>query len=104
MVKHSMQALRRLRSIPISLLDRFESLTRTPLPNAVFVCCWLFIVVLGMGKDKPRLFEPSIHWTSGTPLVVRDADDVPRCGNNPTICKPFSFVSEWELWRRRLRN
>ena len=51
----------------------------------------------------PLDFEPALHWNWGTPLVVRDADDVPRCASNPVFCKPFMFAQEVALWRERAR-
>jgi hypothetical protein len=67
--------------------------------NGALVALWLLLVVPAFGHGKPMDFEPAIYWTWGTPLVVRDADDVPRCPANPVFCKPFSFVKEVELWR-----
>jgi hypothetical protein len=72
-----------------------------PLPNAVFVVCWLGLVVPRLWVEKPRDFEPALHWNYGTPLVVRDADDVPRCPSNPVFCRPFTVGQELELWRER---
>jgi len=72
-----------------------------PLPNAVFVACWLGLVVPRLWAEKPLDFEPALHWNLGTPLVVRDPDDVPRCPSNPVFCRPFSVGQELELWRER---
>jgi hypothetical protein len=70
-----------------------------PIPNAAFVAGWLALSLAWMGEEKPWSFEPALHWNLGTPLVVRDADDVPRCAHNPVFCKPFTFVDEVALWR-----
>jgi hypothetical protein len=72
-----------------------------PVPNAVFVACWLGLVVPRLWVEKPWDFEPALHWNYGTPLVVRDADDVPRCPSNPVFCRPFTVGQELELWRER---
>jgi hypothetical protein len=74
-----------------------------PVPNRALIAFWLLIVVPGLWPDKPKTFEPALHWTLGTPLVVHDADDVPRCPSNPVFCKPFSFLREAMLWKDRLR-
>jgi hypothetical protein len=72
-----------------------------PVPNLLFVATWLLITLAPMGAEKPSFFEPSFHWNFGTPLVVRDADDVPRCESNPVFCRPFTFAQEIALWRQR---
>ena len=74
-----------------------------PLPNLVFMALWLGITLAPLRAEKPRSFEPTLHWNLGTPLVVRDADDVPRCDRNPVFCEPFTFVQELALWRRARR-
>jgi hypothetical protein len=71
------------------------------LPNAALVACWLAVVLPAFGEEKRSAFEPALFWTWGTPLVVRDADDVPRCPANPVFCQPFSFYEEVSAWRRR---
>jgi hypothetical protein len=72
--------------------------------NALFVACWLLLVVPAMRDEKPRHFEAELHWNWGTPLIVRDADDVPRCERNPVFCRPFMFVQEASLWIDRLHH
>jgi hypothetical protein len=67
-------------------------------PNAAFAVTWVVLFIAPQPVVKPRYFEPSLHWTWGTPFVVRDADDVPRCAHNPVFCRPFSFVGEAALW------
>jgi hypothetical protein len=84
-------------------LDRLDARLRAPLPNGVFVGCWLVLSLALLSGEKRRDFEPSLHWTWGTPLVVRDADGVPRCANNPVFCRPFSFPQEIALWIARAR-
>jgi hypothetical protein len=78
---------------------REASLLQQPIPNVVFVVLWLLITVTPLHDEKPHSFEPSLHWNLGTPLVMRDADDVPRCARNPVFCRPFTFAQELSLWR-----
>jgi len=85
----------------VALAPSFNRLSASvfrPVPNLVFVVTWLLLCVLWLAEEKPRDFEPVFHWNWGTPLVVRDPDDVPRCASNPVFCKPFSFVQEAALW------
>jgi hypothetical protein len=77
---------------------------RRPIPNAAFVGCWLLLIVPRLMEEKPRYFEPEIHWNYATPLVVRDADDVPRCARNPVFCEVFSMPREAALWVGRGRG
>ena len=75
-----------------------------PVPNLALVAFWLMITVGRLTMEKPGAFESALHWTYGTPLVVRDADDVPRCADNPIFCQPFSFVGEISAWYKRHRS
>jgi hypothetical protein len=84
------------------LVRRLVTLSSTPIPNGVLVACWLMIVIPWLKVEKPRDFEPALHWNWNTPLVVRDADDVPRCAHNPVFCEPFSFPQEVALWFHRV--
>jgi hypothetical protein len=59
---------------------------------------WLLVELASLAHDKPGQFEATLAWTYGSPLVVRDADDVPRCANNPAFCRPLSFAAEMSLW------
>jgi hypothetical protein len=68
------------------------------------VASWLVLCLVLLIGEKPRDFEPSLHWTWGTPLVVRDADDVPRCASNPAFCRPFAFHTEIGLWLNRPKS
>jgi hypothetical protein len=73
----------------------------TPLravPNHWLVVCWVALYCIGLRAEKPQDFEGLLHWTWGTPLVVFDPNDVPRCEQNPTFCEPFAFVSEARAW------
>lgn len=79
-------------------------LGRREVPNSAFVVVWLVLCVSLLATEKPRDFEPSLHWNWGTPLVSRNADDVPRCEENPVFCRPFSFVDEASLWLKRGRS
>jgi hypothetical protein len=72
------------------------------IPDLGMIAIWLFLAVPAYLVEKPRLFEPALVWTLGTPNVIRDADDVPRSAHNPLFCKGFSFVEEARLWRQRL--
>jgi hypothetical protein len=67
-------------------------------PNAAMVAAWLLLILPTFGRDKVNAFEPTIYWNWGTPLVHRDADDVPRCPSNPVYCQPFSFFQEASAW------
>jgi hypothetical protein len=67
-------------------------------PNAAMVAAWLLLILPTFGRDKLHAFEPELYWNWGTPLVRRDADDVPRCSSNPVFCQPFSFVQEASAW------
>ncbi|MGH7436863.1 MAG: hypothetical protein ACRENE_14410 [Polyangiaceae bacterium] len=69
------------------------------IPNVALVAVWLLLILPKFGDDKVRAFEPAIYWNWGTPLVHRDADDVPRRESNPIFCKPFSFLAELAAWR-----
>jgi hypothetical protein len=82
---------------------RFEELGARllPVPNGLFVAVWIVLFTVPLFREKPEDFEPSLHWNWGTPLVVRDADDIPRCTSNPVFCTPFSFVGELRLWLSR---
>jgi hypothetical protein len=95
-------AVRRLFGRPPSP-ERVATRPRLDVTNALFVACWLLLIVPAMRDEKPRHFEASLHWTWGTPLVVRDADDVPRCASNAVFCQPFMFAQEAALWLDRLR-
>jgi hypothetical protein len=86
------------------LAGRGGLLFQRPVPNLVFVIVWLLITITPLRQEKPASFEPALHWNLGTPLVVRDADDVPRCASNPVFCQPFTFAQELALWRQRLRQ
>jgi hypothetical protein len=74
------------------------------MPNAAMIACWIVMTLPGFREDKRAAFEPALVWTWGTPLVVRDADDVPRCSANPVFCEPFSFYAELKLWRTSSRR
>ncbi len=85
------------------LIQQLAGLASRPIPNMVLVGCWLMICVPWIAQEKARDFEPALHWNWNTPLVVRDADDVPRCEHNPVFCQPFSFPQELSLWLQRAR-
>jgi hypothetical protein len=72
-----------------------------PIPNPALMGIWLLLTVSILNVEKPLSFETALHWTYGTPLVVHDADDVPRCVHNPVFCQPFSFAREISAWRAR---
>ncbi len=80
---------------------RFGNFIRRPIPNLLMVACWLVLCFSWLQREKREDFEASLHWNWGTPLIVRDADDVPRCDHNPVFCQPFSFGQEAMLWLRR---
>ncbi len=86
-----------------AFLQRLVGLASRPIPNPVLVGCWLLICIPWIAQEKARDFEPALHWNWDTPLVVRDADDVPRCEHNPLFCQPFSFPQEIALWVSRAR-
>jgi len=69
--------------------------------NGVFFATWVVLYTIALGIEKPEDFEPALHWTWGTPLVARDASDVPRCSNNPIFCRPFSQIQEIRAWAAR---
>ncbi len=77
---------------------------RWQVPNVLLVACWVALMVPRLAREKPLYFEPEIHWNFATPLVVRDADDVPRCASNPTFCQVFTFRREAALWMHRPRG
>lgn len=69
--------------------------------NLAHVALWLLLIVPSLIELKPRQFQGDLHWAYGTPFVVRDDDDVPRCEHNPVFCRPFSFWGEAELWAKK---
>lgn len=71
-----------------------------PRYNLAHVAAW-FLLVMIESPPKASSFEAALHWTWRTPLVSRDADDVPRCASNPVFCRPFSFFAEAAAWRMR---
>jgi hypothetical protein len=86
---------------PGAAVDWLGRRLREPIPKAAMLACWLLLIVPRLAVEKPLYFEPDIHWNYATPLVVRDADGVPRCGRNPVFCKVFTFPQEAALWIRR---
>jgi hypothetical protein len=88
-----------------TLVERYRWLVPSrllaPRWNVAFVALWLLIVLGRHVGYKPAQFEAALHWTYGTPLVVRDGDDIPRCANNPIFCHAFSFAGELEAWSSR---
>jgi hypothetical protein len=92
----------RLRGYTAGLSDRILRpgfLSWEPLPNLAFVAAWLVLYVVPLRTEKPQDFEPALHFTWGTPLVVRPADGAPQCEENPIFCQPFSFVREAASWK-----
>jgi hypothetical protein len=81
-------------AVPLARLGR----RLIPIPNIAFVATWVVLFVVALGHEKRLDFEPALHWTWGTPLVVRDTGDVPTCAGNPIFCTRFSFVSEAQAW------
>jgi hypothetical protein len=69
-----------------------------PLPNIAFVASWLVLYAVPLRAEKPRDFEPALHFTWGTPHVASGTDAVPQCEDNPVFCTPFSFAREAALW------
>ncbi len=65
--------------------------------NPGHTLAWVALLVGIFVREKPQQFEAASHWTYGTPLVVRNDDDVPRCANNPAFCRPFAFATELGL-------
>jgi thiamine biosynthesis protein ThiS len=59
------------------------------------------IVTVALRREKPFDFEPTLHWTWGTPLVVRRGEHIPTCEDNPIFCTTFSFVEEAKQWVAR---
>jgi hypothetical protein len=82
-------------------VEQASAFARRPLPNYAFVVVWLLICASWLRVEKPLDFEPALHFNAGTPLVVFDADGVPRCEHNPVFCRPFTFPQEAALWWRR---
>lgn len=80
------------------LASQMDRLGAWRIPDRGMIAIWLLFVVPGMWKEKPATFEPTMLWTMGTPHVIRDADDVPRCEHNPLFCRPFSFAQEVVAW------
>jgi hypothetical protein len=60
--------------------------------NRRHVALWLALGASMLAADKARNFEGALHWTYGTPGVVRGADDVPECSENPAFCRAFYLV------------
>lgn len=79
---------------------RWEALVArwNPLPTSVLVGIWVLLFVIPLFGEKPRDFEPALHWNWATPQVVLDADGVARCASNPVFCTPFSFIAEVQMW------
>ncbi len=94
------------------LLDRLGRRARSsfwvvlaPRFNLAHLAIWLLLVSTALYRTKRHTFEAALHWSYGTPLVIRaQADDVPHCRDNPVFCRPFSFVSEAEAWAARFRS
>ncbi len=70
-----------------------------PASNLAFVATWFVLYAVPLQRGKPQDFEPALHFTWGTPLVVHGADEAPDCEDNPIFCKPFSFLSEAADWK-----
>jgi len=75
-----------------------------PRYNRYHVALWLALTTMYLSDGKASSFEGALHFTWGTPLVVRDADEVPRCAGNPMFCRPFSFLDEAAGWAARRRG
>jgi len=101
-----------LANLLASRFDRLGSLVPSwlntqllaPRWNVVHTALWLLVVLGSFIGSKGRDFEAADHWTYGTPLVVRGADDVPRCADNPAFCRPFAFGAEIAAWVARERG
>ncbi len=78
-------------------LEYFE-----PRWNLAHVALWMLAVGALLGQGKAGIFNAARHWSNRTPLIVFDADGVPRCEHHPTFCRPFSFPSEAAGWVARL--
>jgi hypothetical protein len=72
--------------------------------NIAHVFVWLTIASATLWQEKAKHFQAALHWTYGTPLVVRGPDDVPDCDLNPTFCRPFTVPQEVVLWISRFRR
>ena len=82
------------------LFDRTVTRALDPRWTLLHAGLWVAAVGAFLATQKAGSFEAAAHWTYQTELVVRDADDVPRCAANPAFCRPFSLVSEVLAWRR----
>jgi hypothetical protein len=80
------------------LAARWSAFKPRRLPNLALAAIWLALMYTQLDRRKP--FEAALHWNWNTPLVVRDADDVPRCESNPMFCRPFTFAQELAAWIR----
>lgn len=72
--------------------------------NLLHIAVWWALAIPPLVREKPRQFDAATHWTYRTPLIAFGADDVPRCENNPTFCRPFTFGGELSLWLERWRQ
>jgi hypothetical protein len=70
--------------------------------NLAHVAVWILVIGSLLGHGKAEIFNAARHWTNRTPLIVRDADGVPRCEHNPIFCRPFTFRLEALGWLSRL--
>ncbi len=84
-------------------LARWRMVLLEPRWNLAHVALWMLLVISLFGH-KDENFNGTKHWSNQTPLIVRDADGVPRCEHNPIFCRPFTFVSEARAWLARLRT
>jgi hypothetical protein len=81
---------RQLSLEPVSLL--------APRWNAAHLVVWLALVVPQVCTSKANQFLMAPHWTYHTPLVAYRATNALRCEDNPTFCRPFTFVREISGW------
>ncbi len=72
--------------------------------NLSHVAIWLAVVGSFLAHGKDEIFNAARHWSNRTPLIVYDADGVPRCDHNQIFCRPFSFRSEAQAWLARIRD
>ncbi len=66
--------------------------------NLAHVALWMWFAVPDIAATKPSQFLIAPHADYVIPLVNYRDDGLPRCEDNPTFCRPFTFAQEIAGW------
>ena len=66
--------------------------------NLAHVALWMWFAVPDIAATKPSQFLIAPHADYVSPLVNYRDDGLPRCEDNPTFCRPFTFAQEIAGW------